>query len=66
MAPEISSGRTEIEGYNGHLIRRAKEVSCPIKRGAFGRVGEIVRERLPPRREHLRYLAETLPKGVWS
>jgi len=66
MAPDISSGRTEIEAYNGHLIRLAKEFPCPLNRAAFALIEKIVRERLPPRREHLRYLAETLPKGVWS
>jgi 2-dehydropantoate 2-reductase len=66
MAPDISTGRTEIEAYNGHLIRLAKQFPCPLNRAAFALIEKIVKERLPPHRKHLRYLAETLPKEVWS
>jgi 2-dehydropantoate 2-reductase len=66
MAPDISTGRTEIEAYNGHLIRLAGDFPCPLNRAAFALIDKIVKERLAPHREHLRNLAATLPKEFWS
>jgi 2-dehydropantoate 2-reductase len=64
MAPDISTGRTEIEAYNGHLIRLAGNFPCPLNRGAFGLIQKIVTERLKANREHLRYLMESIPKEL--
>jgi 2-dehydropantoate 2-reductase len=63
MTPDISSGRTEIEAYNGHLIRLADDFPCPLNRSAVALIERIVRERLPPRRAHLRDFAASLPEG---
>ena len=37
MAGEIQKGRTEIDNYNGHLIRLAERtgVPCPLNRAVF-------------------------------
>lgn len=64
MTPDIGSGRTEIEAYNGHLIRLAGQFPCPLNRAAFALINKIVREFLSPTREHLRTLMESLPKGI--
>ena len=64
MAPDISTRRTEIDAYNGHLIRLAEDFPCPLNRAAYALVQKIVNERLPPARRHLRSLVESLPDGV--
>lgn len=65
MAPDITTGRTEIEAYNGHLIRLAGAFPCPLNRAAFGLIEKMVRERLSPGRGRLQQMAETLPGGMW-
>lgn len=64
MAPDIASGRTEIEAYNGHLIRLAGRFPCPINRAAFALIEKMMTEHLPPKRDHLQSLASSLPEGV--
>lgn len=64
MAPDIGSGRTEIEAYNGHLIRLAGSFPCPLNRAAFALIETIVREHLPPRRDRLEVLAQSLTPGA--
>jgi len=66
MAPDIPLGRTEIEAYNGHLIRLAGDFPCPLNRAALALVEKVTREGLKPQREHLQYLADHLPEGVLS
>jgi 2-dehydropantoate 2-reductase len=66
MSPDISTGRTEIEAYNGHLIRLAGDFPCPINRAAFALIQKVVQERLAPHRNLLRNLAATLPKEFRS
>ncbi len=66
MAPDIPIGRTEIEAYNGHLIRLAGDFPCPLNRAAFALVEKLTQEGLQPQREHLQYLADNLPEGVLS
>ena len=63
MAPDIGSGRTEIEAYNGHLIRLAGDFPCPLNRAAHALVQRISSERLAPDRVHLEYVAAALPAG---
>ena len=64
MAPDIPTGRTEIEAYNGHLIRLAGNYPCPLNRAALALIERVVSERLTPGREHLHWLADTLPAGA--
>ena len=64
MSPDMGSGRTEIDAYNGHLVRLAGAFPCPINTAVVALVDRISRERLPPAREHLYHLATTLPDGV--
>lgn len=66
MAPDIPIGRTEIEAYNGHLIRLAKDFPCPLNRAAFDLVEKVTREGLKPERKHLQDLADGLPEVVLS
>jgi 2-dehydropantoate 2-reductase len=64
MAPDIATGRTEMEAYNGHLIRLAGGFPCPLNRAAFALIEKMVHERLPPARERLQQLVDMLPQGV--
>lgn len=64
MAPDIPTGRTEIEAYNGHLIRLAGNFPCPLNRAALGLVEKLTREGLQPERKYLDAMAATLPEGV--
>ena len=66
MAPDIPIGRTEIEAYNGHLIRLAGDFPCPLNRAAFDLVEKMTREGLQPERKYMQYLADNLPEGVLS
>ncbi|MBA4187987.1 MAG: ketopantoate reductase [Planctomycetaceae bacterium] len=55
MAGEIQKGRTEIDNYNGHLIRLAEQTGtpCPLNRRVFDLVTRMTAERATPRREVL-------------
>jgi len=64
MSPDMGSGRTEIDAYNGHLVRLAGDFPCPINIAVINLVDRISRERLAPSRMHLHQLATTLPDGV--
>lgn len=64
MSPDMGSGRTEIDAYNGHLVRLAGGFPCPINKAAINLVDRISRERLPKSRTHLHDLATSLPNGV--
>jgi 2-dehydropantoate 2-reductase len=64
MAPDITTGRTEIEAYNGHLIRLAGQFPCPLNRAAFALIERIVNEGLAPSRDHLESLVASLPGGT--
>lgn len=66
MAPDMASGHTEIEAYNGHLIRLARDFPCPINRAALAMINKIVDEKLPVQRQHLQTMADNLPTGVLS
>jgi 2-dehydropantoate 2-reductase len=51
MAGEIQKGRTEIENYNGHLIRLADRAGtpCPLNRAVYELVTRMTAERAEPR-----------------
>jgi 2-dehydropantoate 2-reductase len=66
MAPDIHTDCTEIEAYNGHLIRLAKEYPCPLNRAALNLINTIVNKKLPASRQHLQTLVEQLPAGALS
>jgi 2-dehydropantoate 2-reductase len=55
MAGEIQKGRTEIDNYNGHLIRLAEETGtpCPLNRAVYDLVVSMTAARAEPRREVL-------------
>lgn len=59
MAGEIQKGRTEIDNYNGHLIRLADQagVPCPLNRAAYDLVTRMTADRAEPRVEVLNDLA---------
>jgi 2-dehydropantoate 2-reductase len=63
MAPDMGSGRTEIDAYNGHLIRLAGSFPCPLNRAAFALIERLGQERLVPHRDRLASLATVLAEG---
>jgi 2-dehydropantoate 2-reductase len=64
MAPDIGTGMTEIDAYNGHLVRLAGDYPCPLNRAAYELVSRLDRERLSPHRNHLAVIAKALPKAA--
>jgi 2-dehydropantoate 2-reductase len=60
MAPDIGRGETEIEAYNGHLVRLAGNFPCPLNRAAVRLVKRITQEGLAPQRSHLDVMAAEL------
>ncbi len=53
MAGEIQKGRTEIDNYNGHLLRLAERTGtpCPLNRAVFDLVMKMTAEQQSPRLE---------------
>lgn len=66
MAQDISTGRTQIDAYNGHLVRLAGNLPCPLNRAAVALVETFADKRLTPTRDRLQDLASMLPAGVLS
>ena len=64
MSPDMGSGRTEIDAYNGYLVRLAGPFPCPINNAVINLVDRISRDRLAKAPTHLRHLAASLPNGV--
>jgi len=64
MAPDITTGRTEVAAYNGHLIHLAEQFPCPFNRAACTMIHQIVTHQQPPSREHLCDFALALPESV--
>lgn len=60
MAPDIGRGETEIDAYNGHLVRLAGSFPCPLNRAAVRLITRITREGMTPRRSHLDDMAADL------
>jgi 2-dehydropantoate 2-reductase len=67
MAGEIQKGHTEIDNYNGHLIRLAEQAGtpCPLNRAVFELVTKMTAERAEsnPRaiEELLRHYSTCIP-----
>lgn len=62
MAPDIGSGRTEIDAYNGHLVRLAGNRPCPFNRAAIALVERLDAHRIAPHRRHLDDMAQALAR----
>jgi 2-dehydropantoate 2-reductase len=50
MAGEIEKGRTEIDQYNGHLIRLARQSAtpCPLNQAVYDLVVGMTSQRSQP------------------
>ena len=61
MAGEIQKGRTEIDNYNGHLIRLAEQagVPSPLNRAVFNLVTKITATREESKLEAIQSLASS-------
>ena len=61
MAGEVQKGRTEIDNYNGHLIRLAEQagVPCPLNRAVFDLVTKMTATRAESKLEALQSLASS-------
>ena len=60
MAPDLSTGRTEVAAYNGHLKSLAGDVGCPINVAVLEMINTMHQRSLPPRRERLSELSDAL------
>jgi 2-dehydropantoate 2-reductase len=60
MAPDVPGGRTEIDAYNGYLVRLAGTMPCPLNRAVLALVRRLERERTAPHREVWRELAHSV------
>jgi len=63
MAPDLPSGRTEIEAYNGYLVHLAGTTPCPLNRAVLAMVRRLERERTLPHRGVWRELASSAGEG---
>ncbi len=63
MAPDMSTGQTEITAYNGHLHRLAHGLDCPINTAVLALLGAMLERKLAPDRERLVELRDTLGMG---
>jgi 2-dehydropantoate 2-reductase len=48
MFHDLPKGRTEIDNYNGHLIRLAGERPCPLNRKVVALLQRMLAEKCPP------------------
>jgi 2-dehydropantoate 2-reductase len=48
MSGDLPRGVSELENYNGHLLRLAGATPCPLNRRVYALVQRIQRERIPP------------------
>lgn len=62
MAGEISKGRTEIDNYNGYLIRLAEQagIPCPMNRAVYDLVLSMTRQKALPSQQRLSELSKAL------
>lgn len=63
MAPDLPRGRTEIDAYNGYLVRLAGPTPCPLNRAVLALVRRLARERTRPHRGVWRDLAASARAG---
>lgn len=63
MAPDMGTGRTEIDAYNGWLISLAQGVGCPINSAVLAMMKTMNDQPLPPGRERLVELARAVGMG---
>jgi 2-dehydropantoate 2-reductase len=66
MAGEIEKGRTEIDNYNGHLVRLAEKsgTPCPLNRAVLALVTRMTEQREEPRLEALRELTRATAQAL--
>jgi 2-dehydropantoate 2-reductase len=53
MSGDVPKGRTEIDNYNGHLLRLAGDRPCPQNRRAYALLKRMVNESLQPTLQRL-------------
>ena len=60
MAPDMGNEHTEIDAYNGHLVKLAADFPCPYNKAAVAMVNHITKARLRPDYNHLELMREQL------
>lgn len=56
MAGDLPGGPTEVAHYNGHLVRLAGELPCPLNRAVVALEREMIAAGLPPHFDRVRGL----------
>ncbi|MBG83128.1 MAG: ketopantoate reductase [Phycisphaerae bacterium] len=54
MSGDIQTGRTEVENFNGHLVRLAGHHPCPLNRRSCDLINRLARDRATPSIDHLK------------
>ena len=62
MAPDIGTPQTEIDAYNGYLVKLAGDFPCPYNKAAVKLVKTITEKRAAPDYQHLFIMQEELAK----
>lgn len=62
MAPDIGTEQTEIDAYNGFLVKLAGDFPCPYNKAAVKLVKTITEKRAAPDYQHLFIMQEELAR----
>ena len=57
MSGDIQTGRTEVENFNGHLVRLAGDFPCPLNRQSCDLINRLARDRAMPTMDHLKEMS---------
>ncbi|MDZ7734742.1 MAG: 2-dehydropantoate 2-reductase N-terminal domain-containing protein [Gammaproteobacteria bacterium] len=60
MAPDIGSEHTEIDAYNGHLVKLAGDFPCPLNRAAVQLIKQMTEQRQSPGPDQLNVFNQLL------
>ena len=60
MVPDMGTGRTELDSYNGYLKLLDRDTACPMNCAVFEMMNTMNDQHLPPRREMLVQLGKSL------
>ena len=63
MAPDMSTGRTEIAAYNGYLKRLAQSAMCPMNTAVLELISRMQEKSLSPCHDRLRELRDAIGIG---
>ena len=57
MSGDIQTGRTEVDNFNGHLVRLAGDFPCPLNRQSCDLINRLARDRATPTMDYLKEMS---------